>query len=156
MRSKKVIELNELTAEQLNYFLKYGYNGCGSRQFTKVPDFIFSLAAVTHDWRYFSMATEEDREFADKEFLDLMLYLAKKQPIYKQGYYRIIAYIYYLAVRLLGKYAFEYSNTAPKTWEEIKTRIDRANLVKNNIIKATIKRLLLKSRAFVTKLTDSI
>lgn len=119
----KILQYEELTPEQKEYFLKNIWNGVGSREFPIDPhDLIFGPASVLHDFEYWRGGNESYRIAADKTFLKNCLSLVKKQPKYKQPFYYVAAYVYYCFLTTLGKYAFEYSTEPAKTWEELLER----------------------------------
>lgn len=52
-RGRKVLDYSELSTKQLNFFLKYIWNGVGSREYIRPPQFIFSEASKSHDFFFF-------------------------------------------------------------------------------------------------------
>lgn len=113
------LELKDLTPKQLEFFLTYIFNGVGSREFFINPrDFIFKNAAKTHDLKYFCGGNDTLRKIADKNFFEECCKAVLRQPGYKRVFYFPIAYVYYSALILLGKYAWEYYDTPAGTWPE--------------------------------------
>ena len=81
-------------------------NGCGPKSgWVPVPEFFCHANCDHHDFNYWIGCTEEDREKADREFLEAMLLDAGNNKA-KQT----IAMTYWMAVRLFGKAFFHYSD----------------------------------------------
>ena len=68
-----------------------------------VPEFIFHDDCDHHDFNYWLGGSEEDRERADREFLEAMLRSAGDNPAYQT-----LAFTYWMAVRLFGGICFHY------------------------------------------------
>jgi len=85
-------------------------NGCGPKSCSLdiVPDLNFVEACNIHDWMYNFGKTLEDKNLADKVFLDNMLNIieAKTKNVWRKRLERIIAHGYYLAVKYRGGSAF--------------------------------------------------
>ena len=89
-------------------------NGCGSSsaRFDYVPDTLYGLsikrACIVHDWEYFVGATHEDKQIADRRFLDNMLLLIDAGSAWQHTRWlrHRRAVKYYQAVRLGGGSAF--------------------------------------------------
>lgn len=111
--------LTDLTPTQLEFFLKYVYNGVGSDELgIDPPDSIFKGAAKGHDFRCFVGGTDHDRIESDKEFLKDCLDRINKSPVWKRPLYKILAYVYYFALWMGSKYAWEYYDKPAENWEE--------------------------------------
>lgn len=123
--------------------MEFGYNGVGSRELPfDVSDYIFDGAAVAHDFSYFVGCTEEDRAKADYRFLKEELNAIRVAPIGKHLKYGIIAIAYFLALRWVGHFAFEYGDKPVETFEELRSRIDTSNLKPAATWESFIKRVL--------------
>lgn len=130
------LKYENLTEEQKIYFLKYIYNGVGSREFFINPhDLIFKEAAKIHDFEYFVGGTEERRLIIDRNFLDDCLFAANKRPFLRRQLYKIVAYVYYFFLMMLGRFAWEYYPEPADTWEEF---LSRYKLYLNKNSKKTI------------------
>ena len=94
------------------------FNGCGTKKFKlNVPEFVFHESCLKHDFYYWRGGKEKDRVKADKEFYKDMKMDLKFSPWYKRPFYRIVAWVYYIAVRLAGRLSFKYG--AKKTREDL-------------------------------------
>lgn len=114
-----MIQLSDLTKDQLLYFTTNIYNGVGSREFFINPhDLIFSPAAMEHDFAYWRGGPDNLRKIADKEFLQHCLVLSKQHTGIRRVFYTNTSYVYYTFLVLLGKYAWEYYDAPANTWEE--------------------------------------
>lgn len=117
------LELKDLTPDQYAYYRRWVYNGVGSRTFPINPrDFIFGPAAIEHDARYWFYLVPGLRAWVDKQFLVDCLKLVKQQPKWKRPFYWCIAHVYYLFLRLLGKYAWEKGEKPITKWDDFLTR----------------------------------
>lgn len=105
-----------LTYEQLTTHQKDRIcNGCGSKGgLINPPEFLFHASCNRHDFRYWLGCTEEDRKNADDSFYKWMKKDISICKWYLKPYYHLWAWVYYKAVRLLGKKHFYYSNK-PRT-----------------------------------------
>lgn len=92
-------------------------NGCGSARakFDFVPDTIFGLpiraACDIHDYMYFMGETIEDKERADRVFLNNLLRLIDARGGWLRSLRRLRAWHYYRAVAALGGPAFWQGKT---------------------------------------------
>jgi len=86
-------------------------NGCGSKGgFINPPEFLFHASCDHHDFLYWLGCTEDDRLKADKSFYKYMqLDIVNEDSFIKRLYYKMLAYIYYKAVRIFGKKYFNYA-----------------------------------------------
>ncbi|CAB4141259.1 hypothetical protein UFOVP410_98 [uncultured Caudovirales phage] len=114
------LSYDSLTENQKAYFLKYIWNGVGSRHFFINPhDLIFKEASVYHDFYYWRGGPLTLKKLADKDFLHRCHHSVRQQPRYKQIlFYYPIAGIYYFFLKF-GKKAWEKRVTPCKTWEEL-------------------------------------
>lgn len=88
-------------------------NGCGSRGFGwSIPDRMYGLkiseACNIHDFMYKTMRTGQDKEIADRTFLNNLLRIIEAKT--KSRLLKFLrgrrAYAYYLAVKVFGGPAF--------------------------------------------------
>ena len=87
-------------------------NGCGGKGGIVRPPHakFFENECNWHDFNYFLGFTEAHRKKADKQLLAAMLKKVKGLSWYWQLRYRPWCYIYYRAVRVVGKKFFYYGN----------------------------------------------
>ena len=115
-----MLELNDLTQEQLEYFKTHIYNGVGSREFLiNPPDLIFDAPALEHDFAYWRGGQDSHRKTADKKFLIDSLAVSRTQSRLKQPLYVAVSYVYYAFLAVLGRFAFEYYDAPAQTWGEL-------------------------------------
>ena len=107
-------EFRDLTEEEKSIVC----NGCGSRHGINVPDLIFRDACDLHDYMYSKGGKEKDRSIADKEFLSNMLKKARRNL-----FYRTMAYIYYTAVKVGGRFCFNYDSNISSDSSESKHEV---------------------------------
>ena len=94
-------------------------NGCGSAGTEAVPEFVFRSSCDRHDFYYWMGGTEEDRQRADKQFLEDMRADAwATATLWERSAYLTAAFNYYLAVRKWGKLSFHYT-TQPRSWNDL-------------------------------------
>ena len=117
-RGRRVIQLDELTLKQKEYFLKNIWNGVGSREYPDVPDFIFGEASKYHDFAYFRGGDENDRKEADRDFFHRAHSAVRKQPLLKRPFYYVLSYTYFYSLKKLGGKAWEYYPAPAKNWNE--------------------------------------
>ena len=118
---KYKLTLDGLTPDQYKYFKENIYNGVGSRDFALDPhDLIFKKAAEYHDFAYWRGGTEQDRKEADKRFKRDCVDAAWNQKARSFLFYISAAYIYYYAVKFLGKYSFIYREEPLDNWKDLK------------------------------------
>lgn len=88
-------------------------NGCGGKGgIVKPPHKIFfKVSCNHHDYGYFKGCTEEDRLAADKMLYTLMLEDCASLPWYQWVRYRPWCWLYYRAVRAIGKKFFYYGES---------------------------------------------
>lgn len=119
------LKFEDLTDEQINYF----WNGVGSDHFfLNPPDLIFGEASKRHDFAYWMGATEQDRKDADERFyLEGWKATLKNNHKILRPFYFFMSWFYFKVLGLIGNKAFEYctEEEKPKTWEELKARIDK-------------------------------
>ena len=90
-------------------------NGCGPHNglAEQVPDHLLGVsineACAIHDWEYFEIQNEEEREIADRNFLDNMNSLIEENSpsFLKKSIQKIFAKIYYGFVRIFGRHRYE-------------------------------------------------
>lgn len=91
-------------------------NGCGAKGGLPIPDSLLLLdiseACNIHDYRYWAGGTEEDKIFADREFLDNILTIIRQVEFLDalDDIREIEAHAYYLAVKLWGDSSFVFEN----------------------------------------------
>lgn len=119
------INYEKLTDEQKKFFDKWVWNGVGSNSYViDPPDLIFKYPSKVHDLFFFAGGNDERRKLADKDFLKRCLEVSKKKKLWIKRYYFIgISYIYYVALVLLSKKAWEYYDQPAETWEEVIERV---------------------------------
>ena len=87
-------------------------NGCGAAdaKFDFVPDSILGLNITCcchiHDWMYSEGVTIEDKEKADRAFLNNILRVIEDKGGWFKSWRRKIAYGYYQAVKRYGAVAY--------------------------------------------------
>lgn len=84
------------------------FPGCGCGESSKglwfdVPEFVFHDDCCLHDYLYNLGGTEADRKSADDSFYRAMKLRAGPDPLW-----RMMAWIYYRAVRQFGKRFYNY------------------------------------------------
>lgn len=95
-------------------------NGCGPKgAWVPVPDFFCRASCDHHDFNYWLGYREEDRERADREFLEAMLWDAGGNQA-KQT----IAFTYWMAVRLFGAFCFHYAERE-RDERDLEAELDR-------------------------------
>lgn len=102
------IYYQDLTKNQLKFFLKYVFNGLGSDSFPKPPPLIFMDAAKEHDFWAWVGGTEEDRKWATKEFFHRAHDAVRKERKWKRPFYYLMSYIYYYILRKFDGLTWEY------------------------------------------------
>lgn len=106
------LKYSDLTDEQKEIIC----NGCGGKSgWLNPPEFLFNASCNQHDFYYWRGGTESDRLEADKAFYEAMLVDVNMAVWYKRAYYKMIAYVYYRSVRLVGKKYFSYGTMRTKT-----------------------------------------
>ena len=105
-----MIKYSQLTDKQKKAIC----NGCGGKGgWVKPPNFLFKASCNQHDFYYWRGGSEEDRLKADDSFYEAMLV-----DVSCSVWYKTVAYIYYIAVRLCGSKYFNYG--AMKTLKDLK------------------------------------
>lgn len=100
-----IIHYSALTEIQKNLIC----NGCGGKGgWINPPEFLFHASCNQHDFYYWRGGSESDRLKADNAFYEAMKIDVNRAVWYKRAYYRMIAYVYYRSVRLVGKKYFNY------------------------------------------------
>jgi len=107
-----------LTDEQKDFFLTHIWNGVGSDHypFLNPHDLIFKEASIYHDFYYWRGGSERLRKLADKDFLHRCHVAIRKLPMKRRLFYYIAAYVYYFALTMFGKKAWE-NGPICITWE---------------------------------------
>lgn len=108
----------DLSVKQKDFFLKYIWNGVGSREFVKPPALIFDEPSMYHDFAYFRGGTDEDRKQADKEFFHKAHDEVRKKAVWQRPFYYTMSYVYFYGLKKLGGKAWEYYDKPADTWEE--------------------------------------
>ena len=135
----KPLELEDLTPEQYQYFLRNVWNGVGSQEYAiKPPELCFALPSVRHDFYYWRGGTEADRLAADRRFLADALVEARRYRGVQRAFYVNAAYLYFYGLRALGTKAFEYGERPCQTWDELLARVIAE---KGGVKKAIVKNL---------------
>lgn len=117
------LELEDLTDEQYEFFIRHIWNGVGSQEFAlKPPALIFNPASVRHDFYYWRGGGEIERLAADVRFLNEALQACDYMPWTTRWFYVGAAHVYYRGLRVLGQRSFEYSERPAETWEEFFAR----------------------------------
>lgn len=94
-------------------------NGCGGKGgFINPPEFLFHASCNQHDFYYWRGGSEEDRKQADDYFYQFMLEDVSNAVWWKRPLYKSMAFLYYKAVRVVGKKFFYYNDT-PKTIDDV-------------------------------------
>lgn len=84
-------------------------NGCGGKGgWLRPPQLRFRASCDQHDFYYWRGSVEEDREVADLQFLQAMRADANLLPWWRRPAHRLLAWIYYRAVRRFGSRFFHY------------------------------------------------
>lgn len=122
------LAFEDLTADQINYF----WNGVGSDHFLfNPPDLIFKEASKKHDFLFWMGGSEDERKAADSEFYYTCWRATLKNHLQiLRPFYFSASWLYYHCLKLFSKTAWEYctEEEKPKTWEDLKARIDRRRL----------------------------
>lgn len=115
------LNLDDLTPKQYKRFMSEIYNGVGSNDvdFIDPHDLIFKKAAEYHDFAYWRGGTDEDRRICDYIFLLHCLEATRKEKWYYRPFYYGASYVYYLALVLFGRYAFEYKDEPSPHWDHL-------------------------------------
>jgi hypothetical protein len=102
-------------------------NGCGGKgESFDPPDWLFTASCEHHDFNYWLGGDEEARKKADLQFYKAMLIDASRAPWWKRPWYKLMAWIYYRAVRY---YASDFFNHGPeKTLEDLQTLVVTAEV----------------------------
>ena len=117
------VRFSDLTPEQIDIIC----NGCqGKGHWLNPPDWIFTASYDQHDFNYWIGYTEEDRAKADWQFYQAMLYDAQQQPWYLRSWYKLMAWLYYQAVRLFATDYFYYGD-GERTLEDLEKALESEN-----------------------------
>ena len=101
-------------------------NGCGAKGGPfDPPDFLFSASCDRHDYSYWIGHTEPDRIRADYGFYLAMVRDANAAGWYGRWFFRIMAWVYYRAVRRWGAPYFHYADR-PRTAEDLRRIVQEA------------------------------
>ena len=105
-------------------------NGCGGKGgIFNPPEFLFHASCNQHDFYYWRGGDESDRKEADDTYYDKMKEDVAEASAIKRPFYGCMAWIYYKAVRIVGKKFFNYTDTpmtledALKISEDVKVKI---------------------------------
>src|SRR3990172_7684588 len=121
------LQYDQLTHNQQEFFKKYIWNGVGYDHYPINPhDLIFKEASVYHDYYFFRGGSNELRLLADKDFLVRGLKAVQEQKRLLKPVYWIIAYVYYFALILLSKKAWEYYDEPSADWKEFIDRVKKS------------------------------
>jgi len=103
-------QYRELTLEDREQLVEAGIlNGCGPSSWRgRAPQWLFRACCMEHDWNYTVGGQEADRRWADWGFYTAMLKDTIRLSIYQQPWARIVAWLFYQAVRWKGKPQFTY------------------------------------------------
>ena len=106
-------------------------NGCGPKGgIIPVPEFRFTASCLHHDFNYWLGCKEIQRKKADLQFYKEMVKDANRaNTANARRRHRRLARIYYLAVRLCGRFCFHYANEQ-RTRMDLQKAMDAANDVK--------------------------
>jgi hypothetical protein len=118
-----VLLYDDLTQKQKDFFLKYIWNGVGSREYPKPPQLIFREASIYHDFGYFRGGPESLRKEVDREFFHKAHSAVRRLPIAQRPFYYAMSYIYFYGLKKLGSKAWELYPEPAKTWEEFLNRV---------------------------------
>jgi hypothetical protein len=110
------IQYSDLTLKQKEFFLEHIWNGVGSDSFIKPPPLIFLEASKYHDCLEWAGGTEEDREWAIKDFFHKAHEAVRAQSVWKRPYYYLLSYTYYYFLRKLDGFTWEYYPKPAQTW----------------------------------------
>jgi hypothetical protein len=115
------VRFRDLTYIQIRHIC----NGCrGKGHWFDPPDWIFTASCDQHDFNYWIGHTEEDRKKADWQFYQAMLNDARMLGSWwNTWWYKLMAWVYYRAVRLFAK-DFFYYGPAEKTLEDLEEELD--------------------------------
>lgn len=113
-----MLEFDNLTKLQKEFFLEFIWNGVGSREFAKPPQLIFANASVYHDFAYFRGGNESDRKIADKDFFHRSHSSTRKQHTYTRPFYYVMSYVYFYGLKKIGGKAWEYYDAPAQNWKE--------------------------------------
>ena len=120
-----MLEYDNLSQKQKDFFDKSIWNGVGSRDFFINPhDLIFKEASKYHDFAYWRGGPEELRIKADKDFFHRAHSAVRKQSLLKRPFYYATSYVYFYFLKIGGKRAFEYYERPADTWEELLARVN--------------------------------
>ena len=116
MSDKSLLKYSETTIEDRAKIC----NGCGGKGgWFNPPEFLFHASCNQHDFYYWRGGDEIARKEADKAFYRFMKVDAEEAGGFlKRKFHRVMAWIYYRAVRWSGKKFFYYGE--PRTKEDIK------------------------------------
>ena len=114
------VRFNDLTTEQLDILRSNAeLNGCGGKGgWLNPPDWIFTASCDHHDFNYWLGGTELDRSKADWQFYQAMLVDVENTSWWKRPWYKMVAWVYYTAVRKFASSFFSYDDTE-KTLEDV-------------------------------------
>ncbi len=103
-------------------------NGCGARSgwqaWIRPPQGHAVVHCNAHDVDYRRGGTKSDRKAADRKLLRGLMQDMKLRRWWQKPGFFIKAYLYYLAVRALGRYNFHFGEK--RDWEWFRTHYDMA------------------------------
>ena len=104
------MKYNELTLKDRERLTEAGIlNGCGPANWRgAAPQWFFKACCMEHDYNYALGGTEADRRWADWGFYVAMIKDIMRLPWYKRPFARIVAWVFYRAVRWQGAKQFNY------------------------------------------------
>lgn len=105
-------DYNELLPQERMFIELLGVvNGCGGKgSFIPVPNLHFVVCCNGHDWGYARGGTEVDRKKVDHKFLQAMLRVASAFSGMRRLVNTILAYDFFIAVRIFGRKFFNFIN----------------------------------------------
>jgi len=115
------VRFRDLTPEQIDLIC----NGCGGKgHWLDPPDWLFTASCNHHDFNYWLGCTEENRKEADRQFYEAMLAdAAAADSWWKRTWCKVMAFIYYKAVRLFAKDYFYYG-PEERTLEDLQESLE--------------------------------
>lgn len=104
--------LKNLSKQEYKFFIKNIWNGVGSEYLPKPPPFIFKRASIRHDFLYWAGGCKKERKEADLIFLEECIRACNckkyRFKIFKKIIYILIAFLYWISLRIIGGLSFEY------------------------------------------------
>lgn len=101
----RIVKFRELSEEQVHFIC----NGCGGKgSVINPPEFMFNASCDQHDYNYCIGGNGGDRVKADYQFYQAMKKDVREYAWYRRPFYYAMAWLYYIAVRLMGHKFFNY------------------------------------------------